>query len=53
MCTDDGVKWIHIYITTSWLAIYATVSGQPSDLVSGSHASWALEAIRGMQLTLT
>jgi hypothetical protein len=48
---DDGVKWIHVYITTSWLAIYATVSGQPSDLASGCAAGWALHAIRGIQLT--
>jgi hypothetical protein len=48
--SEDGVKWIHIYITTPWLAIYATVSGLPSYLSHGSEDG-ALAAIRGIQLT--
>jgi hypothetical protein len=47
MNDDQGTKWIHIYLTTPTVAIYATVSGPPEELVS---STWAFDAIRSLRI---
>jgi hypothetical protein len=47
MNDDQGTKWIHIYLTTSRVAIYAIVSGPPEELVA---STWAFDAIRSLRI---
>jgi hypothetical protein len=47
MNDDLGTKWIHIYLTTSTVAIYATVSGPPEELVA---STWSFDAIRNLRI---
>ena len=43
----QGTKWIHIYLTTSKVAIYAIVSGSPEELVA---STWAFDAVRNLRI---
>jgi hypothetical protein len=43
-----GVTWIHAYLTTESVAIYAIVSGPAQELKRA--ADWALEAVRTLRL---
>jgi hypothetical protein len=47
MNDDQGTKWIHMYLTTSRVAIYAIVSGPPEELVA---STWAFDAIRNLRV---
>jgi hypothetical protein len=47
MNDDHGTKWIHIYLTTANIAIYAIVSGPPGELVM---STWAFDAIRNLRI---
>ena len=42
-----GTNWIHIYLTTRSVAIYAIVSGPPDELVT---SAWAFNAIRNLRI---
>ena len=43
-----GVAWIHAYLTTESIAVYAIVSGPPGELERP--ADWALQAVRTLRL---
>jgi hypothetical protein len=47
MNDNQGTKWIHIYLTTSKVAIYAIVSGPPEELVA---TTWVFDAIRNLRI---
>jgi hypothetical protein len=49
MKDEKGTTWIHIYLTTDTITVYATVSGPGREL---GIDNWALEAIRGIRLRL-
>jgi hypothetical protein len=43
--TDEkGTTWLHVYMTNSQLAIYATISGPAQAM--GGEADWALSALQ-------
>jgi len=45
---EKGVTWIHAYLTTESIAIYAIVSAPAQELKRA--ADWALEAVRTLRL---
>jgi hypothetical protein len=47
--TDDkGLRWIHAYLITSDLAVYATISDPAEHFKDESN--WALEAVRTLRV---
>ena len=47
MVDSKGLRWIHAYLTTSDLAVYATISGSVEDFKDESN--WAPDAIRALR----
>jgi len=48
MVDSKGLRWIDAYLTTSDLAVYATISGSVEDFKDESN--WATEAVRTLRL---
>lgn len=48
MTDDKGRRWIHAYLVTSDLAIYATISGSVEHFKDES--DWAIEAVRTLRV---
>jgi hypothetical protein len=48
MVDSKGLRWIHAHLTTSDLAVYATISGSVEDFKDESN--WATEAVRTLRL---
>jgi hypothetical protein len=47
MNDDQGIKWIHVYLTTPSISIYATIVGPPDELVA---SVWTFDAIRNLRI---
>lgn len=48
MTDDGGEHWIHAYLTTNDLAVYATISGAVEHFKDESN--WAIEAVRTLRM---
>ena len=44
---DKGVLWIHTYLVWPHLAIYATISGPPNEVLNPNN--WARQALRSIR----